>query len=255
MRFNLHFFLLFLLVTLVGNAQNQNGTAKYFFSSGDNSKSLKKVDSLINSDGLTNEKEEVLSIVKDLFNDDGSNIKFILNFNKKESHFEVEKGLSVGEKGEMQSVFLKSLSKAKSKFYYNRSAKEIIEQKDFLGETYLLDSKSDSLKWKLVNEKRTINGYTCYKAEAYKKRYNLSGSTSLDKVVVWYAPEIAIPYGPYGYCGLPGLVVDVYEKQRRITLAQLEFTKEETKIKPLTKGIKTTEEDLMKNAMSKYRKQ
>lgn len=59
--------------------------------------------------------------------------------------------------------------------------------------------KEDVIKdWKLVNETQTINTFSCKKATLrYKGR----------DWIAWYTPEIPLPYGPYKFTGLPGLVI------------------------------------------------
>lgn len=52
--------------------------------------------------------------------------------------------------------------------------------------------------WKLINESQTINTFSCKKATLrYKGR----------DWIAWYTPEIPLPYGPYKFTGLPGLVI------------------------------------------------
>lgn len=52
--------------------------------------------------------------------------------------------------------------------------------------------------WKLINETQTINTFSCKKATLrYKGR----------DWIAWYTPEIPLPYGPYKFTGLPGLVI------------------------------------------------
>ena len=48
--------------------------------------------------------------------------------------------------------------------------------------------------WKLNNDTMRIAGYVCYKAEE-------------NGLVAWYTNEIKIPFGPYIYTGLPGLIL------------------------------------------------
>lgn len=52
--------------------------------------------------------------------------------------------------------------------------------------------------WKLINESQTINTFSCKKATLrYKGR----------DWIAWYTQEIPLPYGPYKFTGLPGLVI------------------------------------------------
>lgn len=54
--------------------------------------------------------------------------------------------------------------------------------------------------WKLINESQTINTFSCKKATLHYKGRDW---------VAWYTPEIPLPYGPYKFTGLPGLVVKI----------------------------------------------
>ena len=56
------------------------------------------------------------------------------------------------------------------------------------------------MKWKLMEGDSTIAGYKCNKAET-----ELFGRT----YIAWYSPDIVMPYGPYKFNGLPGLVLRI----------------------------------------------
>lgn len=57
--------------------------------------------------------------------------------------------------------------------------------------------------WKLINETKTINSFVCRKAEvSYKGR----------EWIAWYTTDIPLPYGPYKFSGLPGLIVKIIDK-------------------------------------------
>jgi GLPGLI family protein len=63
--------------------------------------------------------------------------------------------------------------------------------------TYKEPIKKD---WKLINETKVINTITCKRAEITSKGRNW---------IAWYAPEIPLPYGPYKFSGLPGLIIKI----------------------------------------------
>lgn len=54
--------------------------------------------------------------------------------------------------------------------------------------------------WKLVDETKIINTIHCKKAEVTFKGRNW---------IAWYSPEIPLPYGPYKFSGLPGLIIKI----------------------------------------------
>ncbi|UKB82372.1 GLPGLI family protein [Chryseobacterium sp. MEBOG06] len=65
----------------------------------------------------------------------------------------------------------------------------------------LLTYKEPVIKnWKLVDETKIINTISCKKAEATFKGRNW---------IAWYSPEIPLPYGPYKFSGLPGLIIKI----------------------------------------------
>lgn len=65
----------------------------------------------------------------------------------------------------------------------------------------LLTYKEPVIKnWKLVDETKVINTIHCKKAEVTLKGRNW---------IAWYSSEIPLPYGPYKFSGLPGLIIKV----------------------------------------------
>jgi len=61
----------------------------------------------------------------------------------------------------------------------------------------------DPLSWKLTSETKTIENIKCQKAEVgYGGRY----------WIAWFSEEINIPDGPYIFKGLPGLIIQIYDK-------------------------------------------
>lgn len=54
--------------------------------------------------------------------------------------------------------------------------------------------------WKLVDETKIINTIHCKKAEVTFKGRNW---------IAWYSSDIPLPYGPYKFSGLPGLIIKI----------------------------------------------
>lgn len=57
--------------------------------------------------------------------------------------------------------------------------------------------------WKLINETKAINSFVCKKAEVHFRGRDW---------IAWYSTEIPLPYGPYKFSGLPGLIVKITDK-------------------------------------------
>lgn len=61
------------------------------------------------------------------------------------------------------------------------------------------------IEWKLENEEKKIKGIRCLKATC---RFGGRDWTA------WYAPEYPMPYGPYLFQGLPGLIMQVVDTKK-----------------------------------------
>lgn len=60
-------------------------------------------------------------------------------------------------------------------------------------------------EWSLLSDTMTISGFVCQKATT-----ELGGR----HWTAWFAPEIPIEDGPYKFAGLPGLIIQVYDRQK-----------------------------------------
>lgn len=67
----------------------------------------------------------------------------------------------------------------------------------FMGKEVNFSGPSSDLKWKITDEKKEINGYSCTKALL----------KNADGIFVWFTTDIASHSGPYMYYGLPGLIL------------------------------------------------
>lgn len=101
-----------------------------------------------------------------------------------------------------------------------------------------------SIDWKLEFKQDSINGYFCKKAFT-----NFKGRT----YTAWYTSEIPLPYGPYKFSGLPGLIIKIsdqhnthYFELKSIQKHNFEMVKENRK------SIKMTPEQL-KKAIRNYK--
>jgi GLPGLI family protein len=65
------------------------------------------------------------------------------------------------------------------------------------------ENKSD-LRWSILDDTATISGYKCQKAtcDFGNRKWN-----------AWFTMDIPISDGPYKFCGLPGLIVKVNDRQ------------------------------------------
>lgn len=82
-----------------------------------------------------------------------------------------------------------------------------IEKRDFDKKTYKINEELPKLNWNLQSKDTlNISGYTCNKATVYFRGRNY---------IAWYSKKIPVPYGPWKFYGLPGLIFKVYDETIR----------------------------------------
>ena len=77
-------------------------------------------------------------------------------------------------------------------------------------------------------------------------------------ITAWYCPKINAPFGPIGFSGLPGLILELEKNNMRYYASNIELNpKKIVKVKKPTRGKKITKEEYYKmaiNAMGNYKK-
>jgi GLPGLI family protein len=94
---------------------------------------------------------------------------------------------------------------------YDTALKEEVLRKNEAFTIYekIVDAKikyteSAALKWTILKDIKYYSGYKTRKAFTYA--YGR-------KWIAWYAEDLPLNYGPYKFCGLPGLIVNIYDEK------------------------------------------
>ncbi len=161
-------------------------------------------------------------------------IEFKLLFSKDESLFQVKEKLN---KDEIIIGLAIITVGGDGLFYINIDSKEKLHQKEAFGGRFLIKDYLKNINWKLLKETKKIGKYNCNKATTIKLVVNDKG-TFRKKVIAWYAPEIPVSFGPIGYGGLPGLILELdIENESNFLAKKIELNfKKEIIIKKPTKG-------------------
>ena len=208
-------FLLLLFVNIT-QAQEFQGRAIYI------SKSLNNV--VFDTKAMSDEKaKELNEKINKMFEK-----IFVLNFNKAESIYQQEQKLK--ETGSRGSTFASELE---GELYKNSQTKKYLKAEEFANKNYIITDVLKNYNWDITQESKKIGGYTCYKAisitkvtkkelqeyevEKAKQSKNKTSFFNLEKpkdkkITVWYNPEIPVSHGPNQYWGVPGLIMEVNEK-------------------------------------------
>jgi GLPGLI family protein len=87
---------------------------------------------------------------------------------------------------------------------------------------YLIADTSIKYDWKFPNSTKLVLGYQCKPA--------LYVNTKNDSVLLWFTTEIAEPFGPANYIGLPGLVLEVYDQRNGLHIFADKLVKDNFKV-------------------------
>jgi GLPGLI family protein len=175
-------------------------------------------------DGISQNTKKMLLNAFDIAKD----FDYLLKFNKIESGSQIDE--SMINEG-VKSNYLYAIAKVligKGYYYQNKKEKIMLHQNEIMGELFVI---KDSLinDWEISNVSKKIGNFLCYKAT--KK---CSTCSKIEEV--WFAPEIPFPYGPLGYGGLPGLIIEVKNKGSILSLREIKYQNQELKISKPIKG-------------------
>jgi len=82
---------------------------------------------------------------------------------------------------------------------------EYAVSKKVADDDYLVYDTANKIKWVMIESPKVIKGYHCEAALHVNERN--------DSLLVYYAPELAQPYGPATYNGLPGVILEVFDQR------------------------------------------
>ncbi len=162
---------------------------------------------------------------------------YILKTKDNESLYYVEPAVPIDGIQDQFAYKFSTQNISKGIFYMNLKTNEVLNQKETMGKTYLVKSKVN-YKWKTTGETKNILGYKCYKAIQVCDRCN-----EKQAIVAWFALDIPIRFGPAGYGGLPGLILELKKYRYTLTADEIKFNKQVKITKP-SKGIVISEEEL-----------
>lgn len=136
-------------------------------------------------------------------------LDFILKATPNESLYKLEK--KVSNDGQSQRILIMMLSLANSKGVFFSDVKQnfFIEQTNAFSKLYKIISDFHQLQWNISNEKKSISGYQCRKATLEFNVGNENNKAQNREIIAWFATDLNYPFGPLGYRGLPGLIIEL----------------------------------------------
>jgi GLPGLI family protein len=237
-------FILFILIGFNVSSQNFEGKVLYKKKLRDSEEKHKKEEV---SSYLSGKDKHLQTLLLD--------IDFLLEFNNNESFF-YAKTTNFEVEEDRYFRLAKIIGGNSGEWYINLSTKEKLRKVEAFGGLFLVSSKSTNNDWKLINESKQIGNYFCHKATTY---YIVKNSKGIFRhpVEVWYTSNIPVSFGPIGYGGLPGLIVELSVRNVTYSIKEVILNpKKKLTIKKPTKGKLVTEkefDEIGRGAMSNFK--
>ena len=135
------------------------------------------------------------------------NLNYLLLFDEKQSIFYQSKNMLID--GDYTNKRLAMKGGGRGIYYKNILEKNKINILKQDGKNFFVKKEYRNWDWKILKETKKIMGYTCLKAIGKLEQYNyiLKENKTLT-VTVWFTREIPVSFGPSGFDGLPGLVLE-----------------------------------------------
>lgn len=145
------------------------------------------------------------------------NLDFVLNCSKSKSSFELIENLKLKDSFAYKAAAI-SVSKNYRKYYADNDLK-LKGYRDGEGKHVKLEhGKPD---WKITTESKMVNNYKCYKATAIDSALNYkTNKYMIENITAWFAPEVPYNFGPMGWDGLPGLVIEATKSDKNYFIAE-----------------------------------
>jgi GLPGLI family protein len=163
--------------------------------------------------------------------------RYILKFNPTESLYKIVTGMKPDNVEDPIAYRLSTKMMGHGIFYQNAPGRFTLNPKESMHKLFLV---KDSIKndWTISYEKRIIGGYKCYKAT---KKCSCG-----QDIVAWFTPDIPIPFGPAGYAGTPGLILEITYFKHTLRMKKIKLLKKPIVISPPAEGEPVSAAELKK---------
>lgn len=121
----------------------------------------------------------------------------------------------------------------KKVFYQDFNKDTLISRINLFSEQFIVEENIPQLKWEIHDEEKMLDKYLLKKATLYFRGRNY---------IAWFSEEYPLPYGPWKFSGLPGLIMEIYDTTKRYhwqvnSIKQTEETALD--LQPVLKGKET----------------
>lgn len=167
---------------------------------------------------------------------------FKLIFNQQKSYFEINEHYK--NNLSQETLIAKIKIGYDGEIFQNADSIYInLNPEDYYGEKLIIKEPVEN-KWVLFNETKMIDNLLCYKATTENIVIS-PNKTFHHPITAWYCPKIPVPFGPFIYGNLPGLILELQTRDgvfgaKSIKLNETEIVE---KIPKIDKNARIISED------------
>ena len=187
-----------------------------------------------------NKKNEINGILRKS-QENMSKLEYNLIFDNRSSLFKEVSKMNIDDnKNALATKLSRMFGDTQGVFFTDRETGKTIHQKEFESEFFLIEHEKIN-DWVLTQEKKKIGNYICYKAIKNDAYINSSGEKKYFNVIAWYTQELPYPYGPTTYNSLPGVILELINRQVNIYASKIELNpKQRRSITVPKEGVNVT---------------
>lgn len=175
-------------------------------------------------------------------------LSFSLLFNDKKSKFSLIEKLVIDQHEDFVDLAHISTG-ADSEYFYDYKTKKYVTIVEDNNKVYALKSEQET-EWKLTNQEKNIQGYTCRLAILEKK---WKGTTHTIKA--WFTKDIPFQIGPKKMGGLPGVILELEEGNNIFYATAIHLNEKNKEIKLPKYDQKMEEEEFQRMIGDRLKKE
>jgi GLPGLI family protein len=134
-----------------------------------------------------------------------------------------------------------------SDYFFDKHTNTAIKRED---NGNLISKTHQKLEWEITTESKLIGDYLCYKAVYLIKFINRKGINTSIPITAWFAPSLPYAYGPKYFNGLPGLILELVDRETTFLASSITITKDKEVKIDFPTGKTISEEEYTKKVTS-----
>ena len=167
-----------------------------------------------------------------------------LIFNEQQSVFFIDEMMDINQSNISMAIAFSGVS---GKYYNIKKTSLLLREFEEEGFGKIILQSQYNYNWELLNESKKIDGLTCFKASRIMTIDNGDAGVFNRTITAWYCPSIPVPYGPAGEGGLPGLILELHNRNVILGVRKIDLNPNKKNVITLpTKGKWLSEKEYSK---------